>query len=777
MRKRVAVTGIGTVCSAGEDAAAFTASLKQGRRCFSRLEDSRLSNLTATHAGLVPDLIPNAEDPVEVRVLDRNVHLALNALREATNSAGLDTSEIGPRGAVVFGTCSGGMLSIEKHYEGLARGVDILDEDLLFSKRYYTTAKILAWAVGASGPALTVVTACAAGAGAVAQGMDLIRAGLADVVLAGGSDTFAPSTLVGFDALKATCEGVCAPFSKTIGLNLGEGAAFFVLEDLERAARRNTPILAELLGSGLSNDAYHPTAPDPSTKGQVAAMDRALRDAGTTPNCICYINAHGTGTRANDPAESRAIVRLLGDHAEEVPVSSTKSMVGHCLGAAGALETAATILGARSGFVPPTAGFEGSRDGCNLADYVNETGRPWRGRIALTNSFGFAGNNACLLMDVNPRSSAPVTELPKQRATHPVVTGIGIVSPCGFGLDKLVNDSASAIGEIDRFPVPARPFLAGLVPPIESREVDRRLDIRGMDLCSKYTTLAARDALTHAGLKPRPKEMARVGMVLGIATGPSQGESDHLGAVFKSDFRIDSLGAFPYVVPNEVTGHVARVLMLKGHNTVLATGRGAGLTALISAAMAVEQGHGDLLLAAAADELTERSISDGHRMRILGPETGVTPGEGAAVLTVEDSHVAAARDATVLGEIIGYGLTTSIQHPRRGGEDALVRALTIALERAGLRPGDIQLLTTSSGGGPVHAQEQRAFAEIFKGREVRHFTLADRLGIADAALPIFDLAYLLATTAPGTIIASTSLSPEGFASALLICVGPSPRTA
>ena len=375
-------------------------------------------------------------------------------------------------------------------------------------------------------------------------------------------------------------------------------------------------------------DAYHPTAPDPSTKGLVAAMERALDDAGAAVDVVDYVNAHGTGTRSNDPIESRAIAKLLGQRVARVPVSSTKSIIGHCLGGAGALEASATVLAARAGFVPPTAGFDVPRVGCALPDYVPDVRRPWEGRITLSNSFGFGGNNACLLIDVAPERERPATELGDDSKSRPVITGVGIVSPLGAGLSPIAETREQAISELARVHAPVESFLAGCVPKIDPKQIDRRLDLKGMDLCSQYATMAARSALRSGGIKLRPSQVAKVGMILGLATGPTQGESDHLNAVFQSDFDIARLGAFPYVVPNEVAGHVARALMLRGHNTVVTAGQGSGLAAVVSAAIAVEQGHADSVIAAGSDELTERTVADGYRVGLWGPGTGVTPGEG-----------------------------------------------------------------------------------------------------------------------------------------------------
>lgn len=767
MKRHVMITGIGTICSAGRGSDKLAEALARGLRCFSPISDPRLAHLRATHAGLVGPVDPPATDPPQVRVLDRNVHLALAAAREAVAGAGLEGKSLGPGAAVVFGTCSGGMLSIERYYESLCAGRDIIDEDLRFSKSYGTTAKVLAWATGARGPALNIITACAAGAGAIAQGVDLIRSGLVDLVLAGGSDTFAASTLTGFDALKATCEGMCTPFSSNIGLNLGEGAAFFILEAYEHASRRNAEILGEIKGVGLSNDAYHPTAPDPGAKGQVAAMRRALEDAGVGPDDIDYVNAHGTGTRANDPTESRAISKLLGQRAFEVPISSTKSMIGHCLGGAGALEATATLLAARGGVIPPTAGFDQTRDGCAAADYVPDAGRPWRGRLALSNNFGFAGHNACLVIDTAP--ATPKESTPPLRKTPKVVlTGMGAVSAVGFGVEPLTEEDTCAVLPIDRFAVPTKNFEAGLVPELDLRKIDRRLDLKGMDLCSRYATLAARGALESAGFKPRPSIMENVGLVLGLAAGPSQGEREHLTAVFESGFAIESLGAFPYVVPNSVGGNVSRALLLRGHNTVIASGRGAGLAAVVSAAMAVEQGHGTAVLAACADELSETVVRDGFATGQWGPGTDVDPGEGAAAWLLEEEEAALRRGATPKAQLLGYALGTDADDPRSAEGGSLARVLVTAAKRAGVALRDLVGLAVGQAGGALDQLEQWAIQEVFGQRMVPTITLGDRIGLAEASLAVFNASYLVAKGYPGALIGACCLSEEGYASAIVL---------
>ncbi len=768
MRRRVVITGLGAISGAGPNASALRDALREGRRTFSEIRRTvHTPGARATHAGLVTEIPLSSSDLQTLTGMDRVVHLALHAAREAVSDAGI-AQPLGPGSALVLGTCSGGMVSAEQQAEGGFPGRTTLMAEALFSKRYYTPAKVIAWATGISGPVITVVTACAAGAGAIAQGADLIRAGLSDLVLAGGADSFALSTLAGFDALKATCEGLCTPFSKNVGLNLGEGAAFLVLEEIHHALRRNGTVLAEVLGSGLSNDAYHATSPDPTAKGQMLAMERTLSDAGADPTIIEYVNAHGTGTRANDPIESRSIGRLLGDRANRVPVSSTKSMLGHCLGAAGVLESTATILSLRSGFLPPTAGFTEPREGCGLGDFVSDVGRPSSFRIALSNSFGFGGNNGCLLLDVKPDEREPATALPSSRTDNPVITGHGVVHALGLGLQSLMGTEETGIRPAEALSEFASGAVAGLVPAIDPREVDRRLNLKGMDGCSRYAVLASRLAVQMAGIPLRPAHAAEIGMVLGLSTGPTQGESRHLQSFFEGGPNLSRVDAFPYVVQNEVAGHVARSLMLKGHNTVISQGWGAGLAALISSAIAVTEGHAATVIAAASDELTPQAYRDGFLAGQYGPAIGgMTPGEGAAALVVENVAQASAKRRPALAEILGVAMATDVSDRywvTSGG--AVEAALKIALCRAGICGEDVQHAATGQNGSSVDPLEGGAVASLLPN--AAPLSLSGRLGTPEAALVLINLVYLLHRADPGAIIACTALSREGLASAALI---------
>jgi 3-oxoacyl-[acyl-carrier-protein] synthase II len=290
------------------------------------------------------------------------------------------------------------MLEAESWYR--SRLLEAGEEDArgrLVSKPMAATADFIANLFGIHGPRSTIVTACSASANALAYGASLIRSGAVDLVLAGGADSLCRLTFSGFNALLSVDPDGCRPFDlRRKGLSLGEGAGMIVLEALEHALHRGATILAELSGFGICGEAHHITQPLASGEGAAHSMTLALEDAGLRPADIDYINAHGTATPINDRMETRGVKAVFGDGAYRIPVSSTKSQIGHTLGAAGALEGIAVVLGMRHGFLPPTVGWEVRDPECDL-DYVPQGPRRATIRHALSNSFAFGGNDTTLV--------------------------------------------------------------------------------------------------------------------------------------------------------------------------------------------------------------------------------------------------------------------------------------------------------------------------------------------------------------------------------------------
>jgi 3-oxoacyl-[acyl-carrier-protein] synthase II len=728
---------MGIICSAGSGVEAITGALREGRRAFSPINDPRLAHCTARQAGLVDDRGLEFPPDEHRDTYDRFVRLAAGACGQAIADARLDTARLGPLCGLIFATCSGPMQSIERHYERLLSGDPGLSADELFTNRYYSGAIILSRHFAIQGLVTTVVTACSASTTAVGVAADCIGRGLLTAAVAGGSDSFSATTLAGFDGLKATNDSLCAPFSRPIGLTLGEGSAFLVLEDFDHARQRGAAIIAEFLGYGLSNDAFHCSAPDPSGRCQALAMERALRNAGCRPERIEYINAHGTGTEANDKSETRALIRVFGERSNRIPVSSTKSIVGHCLGAAGSVELIASLAAARAGMFAPTAGFSVSREGCNL-DYVPQLGRQWNiSGPFMSNNFAFGGNNVSVVVTTQPQQPAPVS---MTHAHGPAcITGIGIVSPAGVGIEALSLSMSQnkRLRSMRQLPQGGHATVAA-VPALHARDIDRRLDLRSMDPSSRFATLAARLALQSGRYPERPANLASLGFYLGLSAGPSWAESEHITSLYANNFHINQVHAFPYIVPNSVAGNVCRCLQIHGHNSVFCVGPGAGLQALGLAASAIEAGHCDAMLCGGVDELSDRIVSDAYQATPWPADALQVPGEGAAIFLLESETTARARGIEPLARMCGMAFGAAAATP---AADSLAATIGRALASA-----DITMESITAICGPGYDPRfASAVSGLLNSRVCPVLDYSAAIGVAEASLSLFTTAYTLYT--------------------------------
>jgi nodulation protein E len=304
--------------------------------------------------------------------------------------------EIGHRAAAIIGTGVGGLTTLDESFHRLyAQGVKRTHPFTIPKLMISAAMSHITMEHGITGPSFTVASACASANHAIGVAYHMVRAGSVDVAVTGGTESvFTFGTIKAWEALRVMAPDMCRPFSRNrLGMVLGEGAAIFVLENRERAEARGAEILGEIAGFGMSSDAADIVLP--SVIGAAAAMQACLTDGGLRPEDVDYINAHGTGTVANDATETKAIHAVFGDHARKLAVSSTKSMHGHALGAAGALELAATLIGMREGFIPPTLNYTEADPECDL-DYVPNQARTARVNVAMSNSFAFGGHNAVL---------------------------------------------------------------------------------------------------------------------------------------------------------------------------------------------------------------------------------------------------------------------------------------------------------------------------------------------------------------------------------------------
>jgi len=399
--RRVAITGQGAVTPLGLNATDTWNALAAGRCAIAPLQLGPRESLRAVNAAEVRDFDPLQHfDEKRLVLLDRVSQFALVAAREAIAHAGLEfrASGLGARAGCIIGTGAGGELTNDAASRRLyAEGNPRLHPLTIVRAMYNAPASQISMEFGLTGPAFTVSSACASSNHALAQALGTIRAGQADIMLAGGTEaSLSLRSLRAWEAMRVLSDDTCRPFCKQRrGLVLGEGAAVFVLEEYEHARARGASILAEFAGAGMSADAGDIVFP--KVEGAASAMRNALVDAGLAPQDIGYINAHGTGTPANDSTETQAIHAVFADHARRLAVSSTKSMHGHALGAAGALELVATIGALRAGVIPPTVNFIDPDPACDL-DYVPNTARQQHIDAALSNSFAFGGLNAVLAL-------------------------------------------------------------------------------------------------------------------------------------------------------------------------------------------------------------------------------------------------------------------------------------------------------------------------------------------------------------------------------------------
>jgi 3-oxoacyl-[acyl-carrier-protein] synthase II len=407
MQKRVVVTGLGAVTPIGNDAAATWESAVAGRSGIDWIQSFDPGDSPVRIAGEVKGFDASTlGDPRELRRLDRYVLLSLAAAREAVDDAGLDGTYDPARVGILFGSAIGGFLGIMEQADVLReRGARRVAPTFIPSVLVDAASGQLAISLGYRGPNYAPVSACATGSHAIGEAAEVIRRGDADAVLAGGSEAcLHPLILAGFVAMRGLAvedehpPRASRPFDATRnGFVMGEGACVLVLEELEAARARGATLYAEILGYGASNDAHHMAQPDPASTGVKEMMRAALTRAGVAPERVGYINAHGTSTPQGDLAETRAIKDVFGDHAYELAVSSTKSVTGHCFGAAGAVEAMMCVRAVHEGVLPPTMNYETPDPECDL-DYVPNEARHVELDVALSNAMGLGGHNGCVLV-------------------------------------------------------------------------------------------------------------------------------------------------------------------------------------------------------------------------------------------------------------------------------------------------------------------------------------------------------------------------------------------
>lgn len=406
--KRVVITGMGALTSLGPDTAAFWQSIKAGRHGISRIEGFDTTGYEATLAAEIKNFDPTAYgiEKKEARRMDKFCQYAMAAAGMAIQDCGTEFSKDDPfRIGVIVSSGIGGMqTNTDEHQKLFEKGPKRISPFYVPMIIANMASGMISMRYGFKGSSTCIVTACATSADSLGAAFRSIKHGYHDVMIAGGAEAaIIPISIAGFHNMMALStstdpDRASIPFDKERdGFVMGDGAGVLVLEELEHARARGAKIYAEITGYGSTNDAYHITSPDPDGEGAAQAMRLAMQESGLTPEDIGYINAHGTSTPLNDKFETAAIKKALGEHAYKTPISSTKSMTGHLLGGAGAVEAIVCALALHDGVIPPTAGYRVKDEECDL-DYVTEGARKADIKAALSNSLGFGGHNATLCL-------------------------------------------------------------------------------------------------------------------------------------------------------------------------------------------------------------------------------------------------------------------------------------------------------------------------------------------------------------------------------------------
>lgn len=401
MSARIVITGLGVISPLGIGHDVFWEGLLAGRSGISELTSFDTSEYAIKRGGEVRGFDPQRYmAAATAERLGRGAQFAVAAARMALEDARLAAEDL-PRDrvGVCLGTTVAESQAVEQCTEiGFREGLAAVEPGLFRQCPGYNMPASVAAEFGLGGPNMLLPTACAAGNYAIGYAFDLLRRGRAEIMLAGGVDPFSQNAFTGFHKLNSMAKDVPRPYSAgREGMMVSEGAGLLVLESLERASERHATIYAEILGYGLSCDAHHMTAPHPEGRGALRAMEQAIQRAGLAPEDLDYINGHGTGTLLNDRIETQAVKRLLGERAYQVPISSIKSMLGHTLGAASALEAITCALAVKHGIIPPTANYQAPDPDCDL-DYVPHVARQAPLRVVMSNAYAFGGNNAALII-------------------------------------------------------------------------------------------------------------------------------------------------------------------------------------------------------------------------------------------------------------------------------------------------------------------------------------------------------------------------------------------
>ncbi|WP_028222180.1 beta-ketoacyl-[acyl-carrier-protein] synthase family protein [Paraburkholderia oxyphila] len=744
-RKRVVVTGMGLMSSIADNVDEFKEALFN-KVCGIRPSEHYQPWFDGANASEVLREVVYEDLPAErAELLDKAALWAYKVGHEALKRANASSAELREKTGLVIGISSAGteayMPILEENYEIFSL------KKIVVSGSFASPSAIVSALLGLKGGFEMVATACTASTNAIGMAFDQIQNGKNPAVLVIGTEPLYLPTFAGFYALHAMKRGPASPFSGEPGMSIGEGAGALMLEEYEHAVARGAKIYAEIVAYATSGDAFHETAPDPRAEGAVQVMRSALNNAGLQPHDIQYINAHGTGTDANDRSETLAMKKVFSTIAD-IPVSSTKAYVGHNIGSAGIIELIACYLTLPEKKILPTLNFTVPRPNCDLNYVPNEFQSADVG-VFMKNNYAFGGNNCCVISSTRA-GIVPATSYEPKRVG---ITGMGAVASAGHDLDEIfdvvwsgkpsgrkvkltgeVKESHSFAGLVDHPSVreKVKQYLLNIFSPeivnslgeryiwvhtvdnLDPRKYLRRFDERKADPICTFALLALTQALKGASRKIR-RDGHDLGLVLGMSKGPRTSVETYMRSMIPEPTKVRT-SEFPGALMNAIATFCSITEGIKGYNTTLATGNNAAFGALGYAYELVRQNLQPQVIAGGADERPMQfwsylqTLNDGMQLEdhpeayeVYGENgKGYLLGEGAGMLFLEDVEHARARGVEVLAEILGYGRACDAAYFDRDAIEPRCASITTsirhALDEAGIGIDEIDLVCGNSDG-------------------------------------------------------------------------------
>ncbi len=674
--------------------------------------------------------------------MDRVSLLCVKAAREALSDSEIEINEKNAdRVGVIIGSCVGGAISIQKFFTAYEQNESDADSSDIIKMPIGAIANNIAKISGAKGVVTNVGNACAASTISIQYACDLIRAGVGDAFIVGGADSFSALAFGGFTALHALDDEPCSPYNKSKGITLGEGAAVLVIESYEHAMARGAKIYCDILGGGISSDAHHITAPRPDSEGQMNAMKWALAKSLLDPESIDYINGHATGTNKNDTTEMQAMQTIFGNN-ENTAVDSTKSMVGHCLGAAGSVEAVYTVKALTTNTVPPTIGYtdedlEVLKEKAGKLDFMPNVKKEKEISYAMTNNFAFGGNNASVIVAKEPK------DIKKPENHRVVMTGAGVVTPLGNSIEAYIEGIKNGGIKAENGSLHAE------VTGDDYKEHDIKLAFyRKLDKLSQIQTVSGRSCLKNAGVEVNDDNAADIGIIVGTADGPATDIINFHEGLIKNGLHQGSAFVFPNTVYNAAGGYFSINSGIKAVNVTLTNGVQSGLQSLCYAYNVVRTGDVSMMMASGIDENTGIMELLYDRLGLHGNRENTEPyrmegrdfvlSEGAVTVMLETEEGATERKADIFAEIAGYAMTHEpvTVGTIRGSGAALDKAIAGACADAGISVDEIDAVVGfGNGNRNVDETEISSYERVFGSRikELPVHNIKNHIGEARAA--------------------------------------------